>query len=151
MKLNQIRFLRGNPQFGDRTITVLDEEKALVYHGEEDIPIKAMVDNGLRISVNLRATDTSEIVAYKARKNAPAIDLANVNYYPPEDFWDAIRQPSGNRLVLEPGDFYILASREKVRVPADYAAEMVPFDPSRSEEHTSELQSRRDLVCRLLL
>src|SRR6266496_5223152 len=26
-----------------------------------------------------------------------------------------------------------------------------PFDPSRSEEHTSELQSRRDLVCRLLL
>src|SRR5438874_6791634 len=25
-----------------------------------------------------------------------------------------------------------------------------PFDP-RSEEHTSELQSRRDLVCRLLL
>src|SRR5438874_8818691 len=25
------------------------------------------------------------------------------------------------------------------------------FKPSRSEEHTSELQSRRDLVCRLLL
>src|SRR5204863_7779780 len=25
------------------------------------------------------------------------------------------------------------------------------FNPSRSEEHTSELQSRRDLVCRLLL
>src|SRR5690349_22525473 len=24
-------------------------------------------------------------------------------------------------------------------------------DPARSEEHTSELQSRRDLVCRLLL
>lgn len=133
MKLNQIRFLRGNPTFGDRTITVLDEEKALVYHGEEDIPIKAMVDNGLRISVNLRATDSSEIIAYKAKKNAPAIDLANVNHYPPEDFWDAIRQPSGNRLVLEPGDFYILASREKVRVPADYAAEMVPFDPSMGE------------------
>src|SRR5204863_5324666 len=27
----------------------------------------------------------------------------------------------------------------------------VGVDPSRSEEHTSELQSRRDLVCRLLL
>src|SRR5690349_23430822 len=26
-----------------------------------------------------------------------------------------------------------------------------PGDPERSEEHTSELQSRRDLVCRLLL
>ena len=133
MKLNQIRFLRGNPSFGDPSINALDEEKALVYHGEEDIPIKAMVDNGLRISVSMRATDASEIVAFKAKKSAPAIDLANVNYYPAEDFWDAIRQPSGNRLVLEPGDFYILASREKVRVPADFAAEMVPFDPSMGE------------------
>src|SRR5690349_22060605 len=26
-----------------------------------------------------------------------------------------------------------------------------PREPARSEEHTSELQSRRDLVCRLLL
>src|SRR2546428_3607802 len=26
-----------------------------------------------------------------------------------------------------------------------------PVDPERSEEHTSELQSRSDLVCRLLL
>src|SRR5438874_12267049 len=27
----------------------------------------------------------------------------------------------------------------------------LPFGDTRSEEHTSELQSRRDLVCRLLL
>src|SRR5690349_23362789 len=29
--------------------------------------------------------------------------------------------------------------------------EIEPASPERSEEHTSELQSRRDLVCRLLL
>src|SRR6266496_386557 len=36
--------------------------------------------------------------------------------------------------------------------PALYRASPAPpFEPERSEEHTSELQSRRDLVCRLLL
>ena len=32
-------------------------------------------------------------------------------------------------LILDPNEFYILASKEAVQVPPDYAAEMVPFDP----------------------
>ena len=32
-------------------------------------------------------------------------------------------------LILDPDEFYILASKEAVQVPPDYAAEMVPFDP----------------------
>ena len=32
-------------------------------------------------------------------------------------------------LILDPGQFYILASKEAVQVPPDHAAEMVPFDP----------------------
>jgi len=32
-------------------------------------------------------------------------------------------------LILDPNEFYILASKEAVRVPPDYAAEMIPFDP----------------------
>src|SRR2546427_3664697 len=34
---------------------------------------------------------------------------------------------------------------------ADRAARADPADPRRSEEHTSELQSQSNLVCRLLL
>ena len=34
-----------------------------------------------------------------------------------------------NSLILDPGQFYILASKEAVQVPPDHAAEMVPFDP----------------------
>ena len=38
---------------------------------------------------------------------------------------------SGGRgeLVLDPGEFYTLASKEEVLVPPDHAAEMTPFDP----------------------
>src|SRR5262249_2578167 len=32
-------------------------------------------------------------------------------------------------LILDPDEFYILASKEAVQVPPDFAAEMVPFDP----------------------
>src|SRR5204862_4050575 len=35
--------------------------------------------------------------------------------------------------------------------PLDIALPVAHYVPERSEEHTSELQSRRDLVCRLLL
>ncbi len=51
----------------------------------------------------------------------------------PEEFWEVRHQNASKNLILEPGDFYILASRERVRVPPDYAAEMVPFDPSDGE------------------
>src|SRR3989442_9973870 len=39
----------------------------------------------------------------------------------------------------------------RVRARAEVAGERAAHDPPRSEEHTSELQSRPHLVCRLLL
>ena len=138
MALNQLRFVRGNPKSSDTAIsklekTALAEDAALVY-GEEGNPEKAQIDKqSLKLSVNLRASDPTEVVAYKARKNAPVIDLANLNHYAPEDFWE-IRHDSGKRgLILEAGDFYILASKEKVSVPPDWAAEMVPMDQDIGE------------------
>ena len=45
------------------------------------------------------------------------------------DFWEPIHRHGRADLVLDPGEFYILASKEAVRVPPDHAAEMTPFDP----------------------
>jgi dCTP deaminase len=131
MRLNQLRFVRGNPVSSDSRIRRLDEEENLTYMDEES-PVKASVDRGLRITVNLEGASADEVIAYKARKHAPAIELDRINYYAPEEFWEARRHGS-NRLILEPGDFYILASKERVRVPPEFAAEMVPFDPSVGE------------------
>ena len=132
MRLNQLRFVRGNPVSSDSRIRRLDEEQQLIYMDEES-PVKASVDRGLRITVNLEGSSPEEVIAYKARKHAPAIELDRINYYAPEEFWEARRHGSNQRLILEPGDFYILASKERVRVPPEFAAEMVPFDPSVGE------------------
>jgi dCTP deaminase len=132
MRLNQLRFVRGNPVSSDSRIRRLDDEQQLIYMDEES-PVKASVDRGLRITVNLEGSSPEEVIAYKARKHAPAIELDRINYYAPEEFWEARRHGSNQRLILEPGDFYILASKERVRVPPEFAAEMVPFDPSVGE------------------
>jgi len=133
MRLSQLRFVQGNPVSGDRTIRELDHEEPLVYMDEEDSPGKARLQRGLRITVNLEAAEAGEIIAYKAKRYAPAIELDRINFYATEEFWEVRHQNANKSLILEPGDFYILASRERVRVPPEFAAEMVPFDPSDGE------------------
>ncbi|MCI0402655.1 MAG: 2'-deoxycytidine 5'-triphosphate deaminase [Acidobacteria bacterium] len=134
MRLNQIRFIRGkaDASVSDRSISDLDKKETLVYIDEEN-PGKAQVDRGLTISINLEAMDGQKVVAYKAKKNTPAIDLAKENHYQPDEFWDIKPEPRGKQLILDPGDFYILASKERVRVPPESAAEMLPIDPSIGE------------------
>jgi dCTP deaminase len=132
MRLNQLRFIRGNPPSPDSVLSVLDTEENLVFL-DEDGPVKAQIDRGLKVTVNLRASDPSGVVAYKAKRNAPAVELDRVNYYDPEEFWEIKRETESQSIILDPGDFYILASREKVRVPPEFSAEMVAFDPSMGE------------------
>ena len=56
-----------------------------------------------------------------------------MQHYELEEFWDPIRRNDSHTLILDPEDFYILASRERVRIPAQYAAEMVPYDATIGE------------------
>src|SRR5712675_873966 len=74
MRLSQLRFVHGSPRSGDQTIRNLDKEEPLVYI-DEDGPVKPLVERGLRITVNLEATEAGEIIAYRAKKYAPAIAL----------------------------------------------------------------------------
>jgi dCTP deaminase len=130
MRLSQLRFVQGNPRSSDSAIRGLDREEPLVY--EEDSPSKARVERGLRITINLEGAE-GEIIAYKAKRYAPAIELDKINFYATEEFWEVRHQNANKSLILEPGDFYILASKERVSVPPEFAAEMVPFDPSDGE------------------
>src|SRR6266702_1850617 len=132
MRLSQLRVVRGNPDSNDSALKRLDREETLVYMDAES-PVKATLDRGLRITVSLEASVKAEIIAYKAKRSAPIVELDKINHYAHEQFWEALSESASKSLILHPGDFYILASRERVRVPAEFAAEMVPFDPSDGE------------------
>jgi dCTP deaminase len=98
-----------------------------------DHTTSGLPDESLRLSVDLEGIDGSKIIGYRAKRHAPLIDLGKIQHYEPEDFWDPIGRNETRTLILDPEDFYILASREMVRIPAEYAAEMVPFDPTIGE------------------
>jgi dCTP deaminase len=132
VKLNQVRFVRGCPPPSDTKLQELDKEKTLVYD-EEDCPKDPEIYKGLRISINLQGDKERNIIGYRAKKNAPAIDLSKINYYEPDAFWDEIPAPHSKEIILNPDDFHILVSKEKVRIPHNYAAEMVAYDPSIGE------------------
>ena len=103
---------------------------------DDSEPGEAVIRDGLKLSVSLRGERQTDVVAYRGRRDAPLVDLRKLGHYEPRQFWDLIRSCPGERLILNPGDFYILGSCQRVRVPPRYAAEMVPFDPSVGEFRT---------------
>jgi len=131
-RLNQIRFVRGNPPPSDTKLTELDQTLKLVY-SDTDGPQPAMIKNGLWVSVDLEGDSSNGIIGYRAKHHAPLIDLSKINHYDPLDFWEPIQRNADRSLVLNPDDFYILVSRERVRIPNNFAASMVPYDPSVGE------------------
>jgi len=72
------------------------------------------------------------IVGFRGRRHAGVIDLDHVDGHDPRDFWEPLQTRHGE-LLLDPGEFYILASKDDVQIPVLEAAEMTPIDPSVGE------------------
>ncbi|WP_390914941.1 2'-deoxycytidine 5'-triphosphate deaminase [Pseudosulfitobacter sp. SM2401] len=118
MRLNQIRFRTGH--------AVLDDAALAALHA--DIPLvngDPVIDDGLGFSVDLKLAGTT-LVGYRAKPHTGVIDLDNIGHYDPTAYWEEVHSTDGH-IILDPGAFYILVSREAVCIPPDYAAEMAPY------------------------
>lgn len=131
-RLNQLRLWRGRPGTSDSLHRELHERDRLVDPASagSDGPT---IRDGLWVSVDLSGDSYDGLIGYRARRHAPLIDLDLVNYYAVEDFWEPIHANPDRTLILDPNQFYILVSRERVTVPPDSAAEMVAYDTSFGE------------------
>ncbi len=118
MRLNQIRFRRGQAVLSDAELTILHADSPLV-----DGP--AVIHEGLGFSVDLDLPG-DDLVGYRAKPHTGVIDLDRIGYYDAGEYWEEVRTNQG-RIILDPGAFYILVSREAVHIPPDYAAEMAPY------------------------
>ena len=118
MRLNQIRFRRGQAVLSDDALRALHAETPLVDGA-------AVIEHGLGFSVDLRPKG-SNLVGYRAKPHTGVIDLDRIGGYDPAEFWEEIRTAE-EHIILDPGAFYILVSREAVHIPPDYAAEMAPY------------------------
>jgi dCTP deaminase len=117
-RLNQIRFRAGQSILTDTDLAALHAVEPLVSG-------TAVISEGLGFSVDLQPA-SGDLVGYRAKPHTGVIDLDRLNHYPARDFWEEVRTTDA-RIILDPGAFYILVSREAVTIPPDYAAEMAPF------------------------
>ncbi len=117
-RLNQIRFRDGQAVLSDPELRALHEAEGLVNG-------PATIDGGLGFSVDLDRPEDA-LIGYRAKPHTGLIDLDKLAHYPVADFWEPVTA-SGGHIILDPGAFYILVSREAVHVPPDYAAEMAPY------------------------
>jgi dCTP deaminase len=129
-RLSQIRFRRGHAQLDAAALRTLHAHERLVDSEDAD------VGDGVAVSVDLsgqlapaHAGGGPGIVGYRAKRHTGLIDVERRASYAVLDFWEPIVARADKSLILDPNEFYILASKEAVQVPPDFAAEMVPFDP----------------------
>jgi len=152
--LNQLRLTTGDPRMTDEDLRALYRKHTLLFdeHGHpvpvgKDISQKrlftrreredeAIIKHGLSMSIDLEGDEPGAVIGYKARRNSAVVDLMKEAGHWAEDYWEPIRAQKGGHFILEPEEFYIFASRERVRVPRDFAAEMVEYDSGSGELRT---------------
>ena len=84
--------------------------------------------DSISLRLDLAGATGNGLVGYRAKKHTAVIDVDRVDHYEPGDFWEPIMARAGRGIILNPDDFYILATREAITVPPDHAAEMVAYD-----------------------
>ena len=136
--LSQLRLMAGATTLSDTALERLYRETPLLFD-DDDQPIavsRRVINDGLCMGVDLSGRHTDGIIGYRAHANPPVVDLNRVGFYDPQDFWEPIKRPNRDSYILEANRFYILASKERIRVPPEYAAEMVVYDAGAGEIRT---------------
>jgi dCTP deaminase len=122
-RLSQIRFRRGLCTLDATALAALHERERLVDSDDADLT------DGVAVSVDLSGLGPGGLVGYRAKRHTGVVDVERRAGYAIADFWEPMAARADRSLILDPDEFYILASKESVQVPPAYAAEMVPFDP----------------------
>jgi len=127
-RLSQLRIRSGKSTIDDANHAALQSNVRLVDRELENYEIK----NGVPISVDLNGDTKSGLVGYRAKRHSGVVDVDKSAAHSAAAYWEPLYANKGSvqngQLILDPGEFYILVSKESVHVPIDYAAEMVAYD-----------------------
>lgn len=116
--LNQIIFRNGETLLSDPELFALHTETPIVSGNP-------VISGGLGFSVDLKPQH-GNLVGYRAKPHTGVVDLGKLAHYDPAEYWEEVRT-SDARIILDPGAFYILVSREAIAIPPTHAAEMAPY------------------------
>ena len=121
-RLSQLRLRNGRAEVTPDELMDLQEKFCLIDAPVDPVELREHKSLNLRLDLSSKG-----IVGWRARQHTGVIDIDRPNFYEPEDFWEPVLARKGC-VILNPDDFYILATREAVTVPPGLAAEMVAYD-----------------------
>lgn len=129
--LNQIRFFGSDTRLTELEYLDLYNKHHLLTHKDHPIPSSDLdFKHDLTMTINL----DQDLIGYKCSPSTgKIIDFNNLNHYEALDYFEPIYKTKNNQLILRSNEFYILSTIEHIRVPTNYATEMVAYDPSKGE------------------
>ena len=120
-KLNQMRLVnKANNYLNDKNLQYIHKKNSLIFSKKNNI-----IENGLKVSADL--SNDNKICAFESKKKSPYIDFSKINFYDKSKYWTPLR-PKNKCLIIEKDKFYILKSKEKIRIPNNLAGEMIAYD-----------------------
>ncbi|MGQ0551856.1 MAG: 2'-deoxycytidine 5'-triphosphate deaminase [Planctomycetota bacterium] len=131
-RLNQVRFLSGRSLLPDDELRERVVRQALLPDGAPH----EVQDASLLLGLSLLPERAGGPVGFRARAGAPTLDLARLDH-DAAAYFEPVHPEADGALTLTPEDFFILASRERLRIPPDLAAEMLPYDVGMGELRTN--------------
>ena len=136
LALNQLRLSVGRPELSDDEVREVHANAPLLFRdGRPVTDPQLALANGLFLGLDLNASSPGH-VGYRARDNAPLLDMTRTSPISPSGYWERVYAEEGDRVVLTPERFYLLMSREAVCIPPSLASEMTAYDPTSGELRT---------------
>lgn len=128
-RLSQLRVRCGDARLPDSALAKLQADKPII-RADVNQDSQISIDDGVGLTVNLTPDEATGLIGWRARKHAGLVDVDKPASLAIDRFWEPVRTSDlvSGGLVLNPDEFYILASREFVSVPEAYAAEMRAYD-----------------------
>jgi dCTP deaminase len=131
-RINQMRFYEGDARLSmNEHKTVFDQYHLLRALDGSIIPASEdNVGRGITMTVDLHSQAR---IGWRAKTAPEAVLDTAVFDHDPQAFFEEIERPHQEELILHPGDFYILSTRERILTPPDFSTEMVSYDASKGE------------------
>ena len=128
-RLAQLRLAQGNAALPAAELRELYARTPLCFDARGTRPLalgEVQIDEegGLALCVGLAGREPA---GWRAGAHTDVVEFSREGAHAVQDFWEPVHARNGH-CTLEPGSFYIFASRERLRVPPEYAAEMLPVD-----------------------
>src|SRR5262249_5434145 len=136
--LNQLRLVSGASLLSDAELVELYRAGPLLYDDDDrPVPIeRATFNERLCMGIDLSGRHPDGIIGFPTTPTPPAADLGRVDYYDAGESWEPIKRPARDSYTREANRFYILVSKERIRAPPGFAAEMVVYDAGAGEIRT---------------